>query len=128
MRPIDAWHIISANMERLYKMRKTNCFKGYTEAETEAEVICFKALQEMEKRQSREKQKQTTYVPEKYIPLIKAMADYDLRIPAACKAGGYTDSGARYAIGQIWSTTGLDPRKFRDLVKLLAMVEEEKND
>ena len=51
MTPMEAWHIISANLMDLYKMRRaTYGGKGYTEAETKAEVICFKALQEMEKR------------------------------------------------------------------------------
>ena len=50
MSPMDAWHIISANLCDLYKKRKTNCFKGYVDAEIEAEVICFKALKEMEKK------------------------------------------------------------------------------
>ena len=51
MTPMEAWYIISANLMDLYKMRRaTYGGKGYTEADTEAEVICFKALQEMEKR------------------------------------------------------------------------------
>ena len=127
MRPIDAWHIISANMERLYKMRKTNCFKGYTEAETEAEVICFKALQEMEKRQDIEPQKKLV-VPDKYKRLILGMADNSMKKEKAAAAAGYSGSGAVYALAKIQMLTGLDPCDFHDLNKLLAMVEEEKDD
>lgn len=44
MTPIEAWHIISANLWELYKRRKTDNFKGWTDADTEAEVIAFMAL------------------------------------------------------------------------------------
>ena len=50
MTPMEAWRIISANLFELYKRRRTETFKGYTETETEAEVIAFKALKEMEKK------------------------------------------------------------------------------
>lgn len=50
MSPMEAWHIISANLADLYKKRKDTCFKGYFDKDIQAEVICFKALQEMEKR------------------------------------------------------------------------------
>lgn len=52
MSPLDAWHVISANLSHLYKMRRTACYKGYVEADTKAEVIAFKALQEMEEREN----------------------------------------------------------------------------
>ena len=53
MTPMEAWHIISANLMQLYKMRRAEYpnFKGYTDAEVEAEVICFKALEEMQKKE-----------------------------------------------------------------------------
>ena len=51
MTPLEAWDIISANLMDLYKHRRaTYGGKGYTDADTTAEVICFKALQEMEER------------------------------------------------------------------------------
>ncbi len=50
MTPMEAWGIISSNMMELYKCKKTDTFKGYTEADLEAEVICFKALREMYER------------------------------------------------------------------------------
>lgn len=53
MKPMEAWHIISANLNQLYKMRRDENFKGYVDAETEAEVICFKALQEMERSEGK---------------------------------------------------------------------------
>jgi len=53
MTPMEAWHIISANLMQLYKWRRANNpnFKGYTDAEVEAEVICFKALEEMQEKE-----------------------------------------------------------------------------
>lgn len=50
MTPMEAWRIISANLENLYKRRRDNKFNGYTDAEVEAEVICFQALKLMEER------------------------------------------------------------------------------
>lgn len=49
MPPMEAWGVISSNMLELYKMRKTANFKGYVDAEIEAEVICFCALRAAEK-------------------------------------------------------------------------------
>lgn len=51
MTPMEAWRVVSANLAELYKLKKTASFKGYCEADTEAEVICFKALKEMEKKE-----------------------------------------------------------------------------
>lgn len=48
MTPMEAWRIISANLLELYKRRRTDKFKGYTDSETEAEVIVFMALKKME--------------------------------------------------------------------------------
>ncbi len=50
MTPLEAWHIISANLSDLYKKRRDEHFKGYVEADIQAEVICFQALKEMEER------------------------------------------------------------------------------
>lgn len=50
MTPMEAWRVISANLMELSKLKKTDTFKGYVDADIEAEVICFKALQEMDKR------------------------------------------------------------------------------
>lgn len=52
MTPMEAWRIILANLANLYKMRRAMNpkDKGYTEAETQAEVICFQALKEMQER------------------------------------------------------------------------------
>jgi hypothetical protein len=51
MTPLEAWRIISANLTKYYNVRSAT-YPGdkCTDAEIEAEVICFKALQEMEKR------------------------------------------------------------------------------
>ena len=52
MTPMEAWGIISANLANHYKMRRaTNPKdKGYTDAEIEAEIMCFQALKEMQER------------------------------------------------------------------------------
>lgn len=50
MTPMQAWHIISANLAELYKLKRTDTYKGYTDADVQAEVVCFKALKEMEER------------------------------------------------------------------------------
>lgn len=64
MTPMDAWRIISANMQQLYKRRKAENpnpdWKGYTDAEIRAEVICFKALQEMQKKENESNAKTPT--------------------------------------------------------------------
>ena len=50
MTPMEAWGIISANLLEAYRNKRTDAFKGYTDEDLAAEVMCFKALQEMEKR------------------------------------------------------------------------------
>lgn len=51
MKPMEAWSIISANLAHLVRIRRCQGDpKGYVDAETEAEVITFKALQEMQQR------------------------------------------------------------------------------
>ena len=52
MTPMEAWGIISANLNSHYKLRRSMYpnSKGYTDAETEAEIICFRALKEMAER------------------------------------------------------------------------------
>lgn len=51
MTPMEAWHIISANLANYYRMRRGTGFeKGYTPADTEAEVVCLLALKHMEER------------------------------------------------------------------------------
>lgn len=44
MMPMDAWHIISSNLMELYKLKRTDNYKGYSIADVQAEVICFIAL------------------------------------------------------------------------------------
>ena len=48
MTPMEAWHIISANLYNYYNLCRSETSKGYTDADIEAEVICFKALKEMD--------------------------------------------------------------------------------
>lgn len=51
MTPMEAWHIVSANLANYYKTKRTDTYKGYVDADLEAEVICFQALKEAEERQ-----------------------------------------------------------------------------
>lgn len=51
MTPMEAWHIISANLYNYYQLCRSETPKGYTDADIEAEVICFKALREMRERE-----------------------------------------------------------------------------
>lgn len=52
MKPMEAWSIISANLAHLVRIRRCQGDpRGYVDAEIEAEVIAFKALQEMQERQ-----------------------------------------------------------------------------
>ena len=46
MTPMEAWRIISANLWELYKRRRADNpnYDGYTDADVEAEVVAFKAL------------------------------------------------------------------------------------
>lgn len=53
MGPMEAWRVISRNLANYYRMRCTETFNGYDGVDTEAEVIAFKALQEMEERMSK---------------------------------------------------------------------------
>lgn len=51
MTPMEAWSIVSANLAHLVRIRRSQGDpKGYVDAEAEAEVITFKALQEMQER------------------------------------------------------------------------------
>lgn len=51
MKPMEAWSIISANLAHLVRIRRCQGDpKGYVDAETEAEVIAFKALKDMQER------------------------------------------------------------------------------
>ena len=50
MTPMEAWTIISANLTNYYKLIKNNTSEGYTENDIKAEIICFKALKDMEEK------------------------------------------------------------------------------
>ena len=50
MTPMQAWHTISANLAELYARRRNNVYNGYKDTDIQAEVVAFKALQEMEER------------------------------------------------------------------------------
>lgn len=46
-----AWRTISHNLADYYKTRRTPTYPGYDHTDTQAEVIAFKALQEMAERE-----------------------------------------------------------------------------
>lgn len=51
MKPMEAWSIISANLAHLVRIRRSQGDpKGFVDAETEAEVIAFRAMKEMQER------------------------------------------------------------------------------
>lgn len=51
MKPMEAWSIVSANLAHLVRLRRCQGDpKGFVPAESEAEAITFKALQEMQER------------------------------------------------------------------------------
>lgn len=51
MTPIEAWKIISRNIEQLYATRYSLGITPYTDEEIEAEVMCFTALKEAQRRE-----------------------------------------------------------------------------
>lgn len=53
MTPMEAWGIVSANLATLYRIRRAQNpdYKGFDDADSEAEVIAFRALKEMEERE-----------------------------------------------------------------------------
>jgi hypothetical protein len=59
MTPMDAWKIISRNLMQLYKLRAEFLDVAYTQEDIQAEVMCYMALKEMEKKDSKNGKKQT---------------------------------------------------------------------
>lgn len=52
MTPMDAWRIISKNLKQLYATRDSlGITPAYTDEEIEAEVMCFTALREAQRRE-----------------------------------------------------------------------------
>ena len=58
MTPMEAWNIVSANLAHLYRQRKKDFGKGWDNADLEAEVMCYKALKELQKQQDSNKDKE----------------------------------------------------------------------
>lgn len=57
------------------------------------------------------------------IQIIKAYANSDMRIYKACKIVGADRSTIRWRLSSIYKKSKLDPRKFRDLVVLIHLIE-----
>ena len=51
MTPMEAWGIISQNLTELTCLRVDKGYKSHTQREIDAQVICFHALKELEKRE-----------------------------------------------------------------------------
>lgn len=124
MRPMDAWRIISKNMVELYHTRCTSTYKGYTEDEIEAEVICMQALQLLEKKQELDGKRRNIPLNEMQRKLVKAMAAESMNVSNAAKSIGYTGAGASYALNKVKKLTTLDPRNFYDLRELMELIED----
>lgn len=58
------------------------------------------------------------------IEVIQALADCDMNASSAARKMYVHLNTVAYHITKIQKETGLNPRKFRDLVKLLEMVDE----
>lgn len=58
MTPNEAWGIISSNLMELYKLRKRIGYKGYTDADLTAEVICYWALKHEQDKIDQTKRKE----------------------------------------------------------------------
>ena len=56
--------------------------------------------------------------------IVLAMAEHNMNKVEAGKSLFYSRSNVLYHCGEIYKQTGLDPRKFYDLVKLVEMVKE----
>ena len=51
--------------------------------------------------------------------LLRSIADSDMNVTAAAKSVYVHRNSAVYHMEKIWDRTGLNPRRFRDLVRLL---------
>lgn len=59
--------------------------------------------------------------------IILALAEHDLNLLAVARAMYFHRNNVRYHCEQIHKKTGLNPRRFYDLVKLVEMVKEGKD-
>lgn len=57
------------------------------------------------------------------IQIVKAFANSDMRIFATCKLVGADKTTVRRRLSSIYKKSKLDPRKFRDLVILIHLIE-----
>lgn len=62
------------------------------------------------------------------IRLLQALSDSRIRVKTAARKIPASSQYMRYNIEKIRAKTGLDPRDFHDLCKLLAMAKEENSD
>lgn len=57
------------------------------------------------------------------IQIVKAFANSDMRIYKTCKVVGADKTTVRRRLSSIYKKSKLDPRKFRDLVVLIHLIE-----
>lgn len=60
---------------------------------------------------------------EEEMDLIRRMAARSMNVSAVAKDLCFSRTAAVYKLDRIWKKTGRDPRRFSDLVELLAMTE-----
>ena len=56
------------------------------------------------------------------------MADCDLKMSRTAKALNYHHNSIAHQLDKIYLKTGLDPRRFRDIVKLMGVTLPERNE
>ena len=59
---------------------------------------------------------------------IRMMADYDMNVTEISRRCNFHRNTIEYRIEQIRKKTGLDPKRFYDLIKLVEMVEAEEQE
>ena len=57
--------------------------------------------------------------------IVLAMAEHDMNLLAVARAMYFHRNNVKYHCSQIYRITGLNPRRFYDLVKLVEMVKED---
>ena len=65
---------------------------------------------------------------EQEVKIIKAMVQCNMKVKPAANSIPASHMYIRYNIEKLKRRTGLDPRRFLDLMKLYQMVEEQEND
>lgn len=62
-----------------------------------------------------------TPLSEKQIEIVRAMADYDMNISEIARQIYVARNDVEYHVAQIHKKTGLNPKRFYDLIKLVEL-------